>query len=92
MLTASLQAVIECNHAVTETDFREELRAVDLPTLIIQGDRDASIDLELSGRRQHKILPNSRLLVYENAPHGLHLTHRDRVNADLLAFLSEDTP
>jgi non-heme chloroperoxidase len=89
MLTASLQAVIECNHAVTETDFRDEMGAVDLPTLIIQGDSDSSIDIELSGRRQHKILPNSRFIVYENAPHGLHLTHRDRLNNDLLEFLSE---
>lgn len=87
MQTASLHAIIACNHACTETDFRTEMAAVDVPALIIQGDADASIGIEISGRKQHEILPDSRLLVYADAPHGLYLTHRDRLNTDLLDFV-----
>jgi len=87
MQQTSLQAVVECNRAIVETDFRQELRAIDVPTLIIQGDRDASMPLELSGRRAAALVPGSRLVVYEQAPHGLYLSHRDRLNRDLAAFV-----
>jgi non-heme chloroperoxidase len=70
-----------------QTDFRPELRDVTVPTLIIQGDHDASIPLELSGRRTVELLPGAHLKVYENAPHGLYLSHRDRLNEDLLDFI-----
>jgi non-heme chloroperoxidase len=60
-----------------------------LPTLIVQGDADASAPLPLTGARTADLLPNSRLVVYEDAPHGLYLTHRERVNADLLAFIED---
>ncbi len=86
MTTASLRAAIECNRAVVETDFRAELAEITLPTLIIHGDHDASIPLELGGRRQAEILPDNELIVYENAPHGLYLTHGERLSTDLLTF------
>ncbi|MVU80410.1 alpha/beta fold hydrolase [Nocardia sp. ET3-3] len=85
----SLQAILECNRAVVETDFRTELREIDVPTLIIHGDADASISLDFGGRRQAELIPNSELIVYENAPHGVYLTHGPRLTADLLAFLGE---
>jgi non-heme chloroperoxidase len=88
MLGTSLMAIIECNRALTDTDFRDELRTVRVPTLIVQGDKDASIPIELAGYRQHELLPNSQLIVYENAPHGLYLTHRDRLTEDLTAFIA----
>jgi len=89
MLATSLLAAIECNRAIADTDFRDELQRLAVPTLIIQGDRDASIPIELSGQRQAELIPNSRLVVYENAPHGLYVTHRDRLNADLLRFVGQ---
>ncbi|MGW4246214.1 alpha/beta fold hydrolase [Nocardia sp. NPDC004722] len=85
----SLQAILECNRAVVETDFRAEMRDIDVPTLIIHGDADASITLEFGGRRQADLIPGSELVVYENAPHGIYLTHGPRLTADLLAFTSE---
>ncbi|MEC3918544.1 alpha/beta fold hydrolase [Nocardia sp. CDC160] len=85
----SRQAAIECNRAVVETDFRAELPEITLPTLIIHGDSDASISLELGGRRQAELIPNSELIIYENGPHGLYLTHGERLTADLLAFLGD---
>jgi non-heme chloroperoxidase len=90
MLGTSLMAVIECNRAITDTDFRDELRDVRVPALVIQGDKDASIPLELAGYRQAELMPNSRLVVYENAPHGLYLTHRDRLTEDLIAFIADE--
>ncbi|MTE14535.1 alpha/beta fold hydrolase [Nocardia aurantiaca] len=89
ILGTSLQAAIECNRAVTDTDFRAELRAITVPTLIVHGDTDASISLELGGRKQADLIPGSELIVYENAPHGLYLTHGPRLTADLLGFLGD---
>ncbi len=86
MMRASLQAIIECNRAVVETDFRAELPLIAVPTLIVHGDHDASISLELGGLRQAEMIPGAELRVYENAPHGLYLTHPERLSADLLAF------
>ena len=76
---------------VIETDFREELSTLSVPTLIIQGDADASAPLHLTGTRTAELIPGCRLHVYENAPHGLYLTHRERVNRDLLAFIDTDS-
>jgi non-heme chloroperoxidase len=90
MLTTTLQAAIEFQRSAVETDFREELSTLAVPTLIIQGDADASAPLSLTGTRTAELVLNCQLLVYENAPHGLYLTHRETVNRDLLAFLDTD--
>jgi non-heme chloroperoxidase len=58
-----------------------------VPTLIIHGDADASAPLPLTGTPAAALVPDSRLVVYENAPHGRYLTHGERVNRDLLAFI-----
>jgi non-heme chloroperoxidase len=86
MLDTSLKALVECNRTFTSTDFRAELPKVALPALVIHGDADVSAPLDLTGRPTAKLLPNARLTVYEGAPHGLFVTHRDRLTADLLAF------
>jgi pimeloyl-ACP methyl ester carboxylesterase len=83
----ALKAVIECNKAFSETDFREELPRVGILTLIIQGDKDASAPLDLTGRRTAQLIPRAELRVYEGAPHGLFVTHMARLNADLAAFI-----
>jgi pimeloyl-ACP methyl ester carboxylesterase len=85
--TVSLRAAIECNVAVAGTDFRAELKAIDVPTLVIQGDRDASGPVEITGRPTADLIPGAKLVVYEGAPHGLFVTHMDRLNADLAAFI-----
>ncbi|QRK08845.1 alpha/beta hydrolase [Archangium violaceum] len=86
MRQCSMKAVIECNRSSTTTDFRAELPRIKLPTLVIHGDKDVSAPLELTGRKTARLIPGSRLEVYEGAPHGLFVTHMDRLNADLLAF------
>ena len=92
MLATSLQAAIEFQRRAVETDFREELTLLGVPTLVIQGDADASAPLPLTGARTAEAVPNSRLVIYDNAPHGLYLTHRERLNSDLLAFIDETPP
>lgn len=86
MLQTSLQAVIECNVAVTETDFRDELRRIDRPALVVHGTADQSAPIDLTGRPTAKLLPQAELQVYPEAPHGVFLTHVERLNADLLRF------
>lgn len=86
-LQASLKALLDCNRADTETDFRAELPKITVPTLIIHGDADVSTPLELTGRKTARLIPGSQLKVYEGAPHGLMFTHMDRFNHDLLAFI-----
>jgi len=85
-LGASLQALVECNRALVQTDFRAELGDVDVPVLVIAGDRDASAPLDLTARATVRLLPDARLKVYEGAPHGMFITHQAEVNRDLLEF------
>jgi pimeloyl-ACP methyl ester carboxylesterase len=68
------------------SDLRDQLRSTVLPALIVHGDHDVQAPLEICGRRTAQLLPNSRLVVYENAAHGLFVTHADRLNADLATF------
>jgi non-heme chloroperoxidase len=82
----SLQAAIACNRAAAETDFRPELPAIKVPTLILHGDKDASVPASFS-EKTAALMPDCRLEIYEGAPHGLFLTHMERVNADLAAFI-----
>jgi non-heme chloroperoxidase len=86
MLQASLPALLECNRIMTSTDFRAELRALDLPVAVVQGDRDASLPLPLTGRPSQALIRGARLTVYEGAPHGLFLTHAERLNGDIAGF------
>jgi non-heme chloroperoxidase len=87
-LQASLKALVDCNRVVAETDFRPELPKFTVPTLVVQGDADASARLEFTGQRTARLIPGSQLKVYEGAPHGLMFTHIDRLNADLRSFLT----
>jgi pimeloyl-ACP methyl ester carboxylesterase len=86
MMRTSLRAILDCNRAMLETDFAAELDAIDVPALLIHGDADASIPLEASSALAVDLIPSARLSVYENAPHGLMLSHRERFNEDLVAF------
>ena len=87
MLSTPLPVAVETNRRVTATDFRGELPGIAVPTLIIHGDKDVSAPIDLTGRPTAALIPKARLTVYEGAPHGLFLTHKDRLNADLLGFI-----
>lgn len=88
MMQASLKAIMDCNHAVTETDFRSELTRITVPTLIVHGDQDVSAQIDFTGRRTAKLIPDSKLKVYAGAAHGLFITHAQRFNDDLLDFIA----
>jgi len=87
-LQTSLQAIVECNISDTETDLRPDLQRISVPTLIIHGDNDASAPLEFTARRVQSLVRESVLKVYEGAPHGLFITHVDRLNRDLAEFVT----
>ncbi|EKS66710.1 MULTISPECIES: alpha/beta hydrolase [Caballeronia] len=87
-LRTSHQALFACNETVNRGDFRNELRDIDVPTLIVQGDRDESNPLELTSQRTARLIPNARLVVYEGAPHGIFLSDAARLTADIGAFAS----
>jgi non-heme chloroperoxidase len=82
----SIRVLTQMHKVMTEIDFRTELRMIQTPTLILQGDIDKSTLLELTGRPTHELIIGSRLLVYENAAHALPYTHTDRMLADIVAF------
>jgi pimeloyl-ACP methyl ester carboxylesterase len=68
-------------------DLRAEMRAITVPTLVIHGDHDMQAPLDICGRKAARLVPKSSFIVYENAAHGLFVTHADRLTADLLAFV-----
>lgn len=86
-LQCSAKATIDCGEAVYQTDFRAEMTDIKLPTLIIHGDADQSAPVHLCGRKSSQLIQDSRYIEYENGPHGLFITHADRLNADLLHFI-----
>jgi non-heme chloroperoxidase len=87
-MLAGFIGVIDCIKAFSETDFTEDLKKFDVPTLIIHGDDDQIVPIGASAMLSSKIIKGATLKVYPGAPHGLCSTHKDQVNADLLAFIS----
>jgi pimeloyl-ACP methyl ester carboxylesterase len=86
---ASPRGTVECTEAFSKTDFRDDLEAVDVTTLVIHGDHDAIVPFEVSGRRTGEAIPDSKVVVVKDAPHGLNFTHAETFNAELLVFLRE---
>jgi non-heme chloroperoxidase len=78
----------DCIKAFSETDFTGDLERFDVPTLIIHGDDDQIVPIGASALRSSKLVKNSTLKIYPGAPHGLAYTHKDQLNADLLAFIA----
>lgn len=89
MLQSSLPALLAINKAMVETDFRPDLKAISIPTLVVHGDKDASAPFPITGSQTAKLVPGAQLKIYEGAAHGVPLTHRIRFTADLLAFIEE---
>jgi non-heme chloroperoxidase len=85
MIGTPVKVAIECNRFACATDFRSELPQISLPTLVIHGDKDASSPLE-RGRRTAQLIPGAQFKIYEGAPHGLFVTHMERLNDDLANF------
>jgi non-heme chloroperoxidase len=85
-MLAGYEACYDCVKAFSETDFTEDLKKMDVPTCVIHGDDDQIVPIKDAGELSVKIVPDGKLLVYPGAPHGLPSTHKDKLNADLLAF------
>ena len=88
-MQAGLKAVIDCIKAFSETDFTEDLKKFNVPTLVLHGDADQIVPIESSAMLTAKQVKGAKLKVYKDGSHGICTTQKDEVNQDLLAFCSE---
>lgn len=86
---ASPKATYDCIKAFSYTDFRDDLPKIDVPTLVLHGDADGIVPLEVSGQRAKALLPNATLEVIKGGPHGVNATHPDAFNQALIKFLND---
>jgi len=85
---ASPRATLKCAESLNNTDFRDELQTIKIPTLIIHGNDDKNVPIEISSEKTAKAIENNTFIVYDGAPHGLFYTAKDKLNKDLLDFLN----
>ena len=88
-MMAGMKGVMDCIKAFSETDFTEDLKKFDVPTLIMHGDDDQIVPIEASAKLTAKLVRSAELKVYPGASHGMCTTLKDQINADLLAFLKQ---
>ena len=86
-MQCGLKGSYECIKQFSETDFTADLKKIDVPTLVVHGSDDQIVPIDAAGKASAKIVKNAKLIIYDGAPHGLPTTHKDRLNADLLAFI-----
>jgi non-heme chloroperoxidase len=86
VMQGGLKNVYDCIKALSETDFTADLEKFDVPTLVLHGDDDQIVPVAASALLSSKIIRGAQLKIYQGAPHGICSTHKDQVNADLLAF------
>ena len=79
----------ECVKAFSETDFTEDLKKFDFPTLVLHGEDDQIVPVKDSAKKSSKLIKGAQEIYYPGAPHGLTATHQDQLNGDLLRFLQE---
>jgi non-heme chloroperoxidase len=88
-MLGGMKAHYDCIKAFSETDFTEDLKKFDVPTLILHGDDDQIVPIQASALQSVKLVKNATLKVYPGFPHGMPATNADQINADLLAFLQQ---
>ena len=86
-MACGMPAAYDCVKAFSETDLTEDLKKIEVPTLIIHGDDDQIVPIAASANLSSKLVKKATLKVYPGAPHGLCSTEKDKINADLLAFI-----
>jgi non-heme chloroperoxidase len=86
-MQAGLKNAYESIKAFSETDFTEDLKKIDVPTLVMHGEDDQIVPVKDSAKKSARLVKGAKEIYYPGAPHGLTATHQDQVNADLLAFL-----
>ena len=88
-MQAGFKAAHDCIKVFSETDHTEDLKSFDVPTLVLHGQDDQIVPIGASALLSSKLIRSARLRVYDDAPHGMCSTHKDQVNAELLAFFQE---
>ena len=86
-MDASPIATLECAKAFSSTDFRNDVVKINVPTLIIHGDKDKTVPIKATAEESAKLIEGSVLKVYEDAPHGLWFTDKEKLNQDLIDFI-----
>jgi non-heme chloroperoxidase len=86
-MLGGLKGLLDCIKEFSEVDYTEDLKKIDVPTLIVHGDDDQIVPIGASAMLSAKLVPNAKLRIYPGAPHGLAQTHQDAFNDDLLAFI-----
>ena len=86
-MLCGFKGAYDCIKAFSETDLTEDLKKFDIPTLILHGDDDQIVPIRASALLSSKIVKGAKLKVYSGLPHGMCSTHKDQINADLLAFV-----
>ncbi len=85
---ASPKGTLDCIASFSTTDFRQDIKKIDVPTLVIHGDSDQIVPFEASGQRVHETVPDAQLVLIEGGPHGVNATHSEAFNQGLIDFLS----
>ena len=88
-LQGGVKGQYDCVKAFSETDFTQDLKRIDVPSLVMHGDDDQIVPFDDTGARTAKIVKNAKLKVYPGFPHGMPISHADVINPDLLAFIKE---
>lgn len=90
-LMSSAKVTVDCVRSFSETDFREDIKKITVLVLVIHGDADKTVPIEASGDKTAALLPEAKYIVYKNAAHGLFITEKEKLNADLIHFITEKT-
>ena len=91
-IQCGLKAAHDCIKAFSESDFTEDCKRVDVPTLIIHGEDDQIVPIKIGGARSAKMIEGATFKIYPGAPHGLMSTHQKQLNGDLLEFAKQQSP
>jgi pimeloyl-ACP methyl ester carboxylesterase len=87
VMEASPIATLECANSFAFTDFRGDMKNINVPTLIIHGDSDKIVPIQATGEQSSRLIKDSNLIIYPGAPHGLWYTEREQLNKDLMKFI-----
>lgn len=90
-MLGGLKGIYDCIAQFSESDFTEDLKKFDIPTLLLHGDDDQIVPIKASALKAVKLIKNAELKIYPGAPHGMCSTLKDQVNADLLAFIKAES-
>ena len=88
-MMGGIKAHYDCIKAFSETDFTEELKKVEIPVLVLHGEDDQIVPIDITGRRAAKLVQNGTLITYPGFPHGMPTTEAETINKDILDFIQK---